>query len=386
MVRKVSAATGIITTVAGTPGISGNMFAHTGDGGPATEAALYYPMSVAVDELGNLYISEFAGGSIRMVSAKTGIISTVAAGASGGITYDGAGNLYVGTATFGNSIEKINLSTQAIVTIAGTGTAGYSGDGGPAASATFRSPAGVALDSAGNIYVADTGNSVIRMINASSGVITTVAGTAETANYGGDGGPATSAEMNWPMSVAVDGTGNLYIAERGNNVVRKVNVGSASIGFAAQTNAGTTDLVEGAKSVTVTNIGNQPLSLDGAIQVPADFPLDAANTCTTTATLPAGGECILAVDFAPQATGALAETLTITENSEYGTPSQVVSLTGVGAGAAVAAAPEFSIPGGTYQAAQTVTFKDNTPNVVIYYTTEGARLQRAPQCMRRQWL
>ena len=141
---------------------------------------------------------------------------------------------------------------------------------------------------------------------------------------------ATLAEMNWPMSVAVDAAGNLYIADRGNNIVRKVNVGSASIGFAAQTNVGTTDGVEGAKSVTITDIGNQPLSLTGAIQAPADFPLDAANTCTTTATLPAGGECILAVDFAPQATGALAETLTITENSEYGTPSQTVSLTGVG--------------------------------------------------------
>ena len=96
------------------------------------------------------------------------------------------------------------------------------------------------------------------MISASSGLITTVAGTAETASYGGDGGPATSAEMNWPMSVAVDGTGNLYIADRGNNIVRKVSGSLASLNFAAQTYVGATDGVEGAKMLTVTNVGTNP--------------------------------------------------------------------------------------------------------------------------------
>ena len=143
------------------PGISG-------DGGQATSAQLNNPVGVAVDAQGSLYIADYANNRVRKVS--------------GGI----------------------------ITTVAGTGTAGYSGDGGQATSAQLNFPVGVAVDAQGSLYIADSGNYRVRKV--SGGIITTVAGTG-TAGYSGDGGQATSAQLNVPFGVAVDAQGNLYIAD-----------------------------------------------------------------------------------------------------------------------------------------------------------------------------
>jgi sugar lactone lactonase YvrE len=217
---------GIITTIAG-GGTSG-----LGDGGQATSAKLFNPSSITIDAAGNLYI----GDQTRIRKVNTlGIITTVAGnGTSGfsgdggqatnaeinssfGITCDAAGNLY----TVDSYTRIRNINTAGIIsTIAGIGGGGYSGDGGQATNAELNSPYSVAFDAAGNLYIADAGNNRIRMINT-AGIITTVAGNG-TQSYSGDGGAATAAELNIPDGLVCDAAGNLFIADDGNNRIRKV--------------------------------------------------------------------------------------------------------------------------------------------------------------------
>jgi sugar lactone lactonase YvrE len=227
-IRKVS--NGVITTVAGN-----GTYGFSGDNGPATSAQLFNPQGVAVDSAGNLYIADTFNNRIRKVS--NGVITTVAgngtSGASGdnipattaqlnwpyGVAVDSAGNLYIAN-TYNNRVCKV--SNGIITTVAGTGTHGFSGDNGPATAAQLSWPDGVVVDSAGNLYIADTDNNRIRKV--SNGVITTVAGNG-TEGFSGDKGPATAAQLGWPYSVAVDSAGNLYIADTYNNHVRKVSNG-----------------------------------------------------------------------------------------------------------------------------------------------------------------
>jgi uncharacterized protein (TIGR03437 family) len=226
-------ANGVITTVAGTGAPD-----FGGDGGQATSAQLNGPMGVAVDSAGDLYVADFGNNRIRWVS--NGVITTVAGGGSSlgddgpatsaqlyypaGVAVGPAGNLYV--ADIGsNRIRKV--SNGVITTVAGSepccGYTGFSGDNGPAISAQLFSPQGVAVDAAGNLYIADTGNNRIRRV--SNGVITTVAGGGSSL---GDNGPATSAQLSGPSGVAVDSAGNVYIADYGNNRVRVLRpVGSS---------------------------------------------------------------------------------------------------------------------------------------------------------------
>jgi uncharacterized protein (TIGR03437 family) len=232
-VRKVST-NGTISNFAGTgaPGFSG-------DGGPATAAKLGLLFSVAVDNAGNVYIAG-QDSLIRKVSAA-GVISTVA-GSSGaslgdggpatqaelnqprGITVDAAGNLYIADTGF-NRIRKVTAS-GIITTVAGNGRSDYSGDGGPATSAALNTPSGVAVDAAGNIYIADTSNARIRKVTP-AGIITTVVGTGAF-GYSGDGSPAVNATIRTPMGVAIDASGSLYISDWGSGAIRKVTGGIIS--------------------------------------------------------------------------------------------------------------------------------------------------------------
>ena len=229
---------GIITTIAGT-GIQG----YSGDGGLATLAEITSPNDVAVDIYGNIYI--VADMRIRKISGNTGIITTVAGSATLGIGGDGGpatsaglsyassvavdtfGNLYIAE-TAVNIIRKVTASTGIITTIAGDGTGGYAGDGGQAILAKLGNPICVALDDFGNIYIADQGNMCIRKITVSTGIITTIAGNGVD-GYSGDGDQATLAELSHPISVAVDGLENIYITDSGNSRIRKITASTGII-------------------------------------------------------------------------------------------------------------------------------------------------------------
>ena len=232
LVHKVDVSTGNISIFAG----GGRLFGSRAEGA-AARAVQISPRGLAVDLLGNVYITESGYDRVYKVNAA-GIVSTVAGtgessyGGDGGaatsaqlhpddVAVDGAGNLYIAD-TRNLRIRKVDACTGNISTIAGTGTEGYGGDGGPATSAQLNTPTGVAVDASGNVYIADYSNYRIRKVDA-AGVISTVAGNGESV-YGGDGGPATSAQLDSPKGVAVDASGNIYIADQNNHRIRKVTM------------------------------------------------------------------------------------------------------------------------------------------------------------------
>jgi len=280
-VRKVSAS-GVITTIAGN-----GTYSFSGDGGPATAAQLYHPEGVAADTAANLYIAD--GNRLRKISASA-IITTIAGGGSAdpgdggpatsarlrllrGVTVDGAGNLYITEDTsywyiygfmreswiYDSRVRRVSPS-GVITTIAGGGKAGP-GDGGPATGAQFYSGAGVAVDGAGSLYITDGWHNRVRKVSA-SGIITTVAGNG-TEGFSGDGGPATSAQLDNPAGVAVDAPGNLYIADYANGRVRRVSASGiittvAGGGSASPGDGGTATgaRLYGPVSVAVDTAGN----------------------------------------------------------------------------------------------------------------------------------
>jgi len=283
-IRKIAGTN--ITTVAGNGGLS-----SSGDGGPATSAQLNTPLGVAVDGTGNIYIADSLNNTIRRVSAG-GTISTYAGnsvpGNSGdggaptsaqlnapeGVAVDAAGNLYIAD-TQNHKVRKI--SGGAINTFAGNGTAGFSGDGGAATAASLNEPFAVALDAAGNVYIAEFGNNRVRKVDT-KGIITTVAGNG-VSGYSGDGGAATGAQLNGPQSVAVDAAGNLYIADTANNRVRQVTPGgmigtiggNGLAGYAADGVPAVNTQVGNPTGVAVDAAGNLYVA-DGSARVRKIYP------------------------------------------------------------------------------------------------------------------
>lgn len=229
---------------------SGNIVAYAGDGalgfagdgGAATAAKLYQPAGMYMDAANNLFIADGFNHRVRKVDAA-GVITTVAGsgvmGSSGdgggalsaklnaaaGVGTDASGNIYIADKS-NHRIRKVDASGT-ISTLAGNDTAGYTGDGGTATAAKLNKPLSIKADAAGNLYVVDMGNNRIRKI-AADGTIATIAGTTAV-GYSGDGGPATAAAFTWPADVALDTAGNIYIADQGNNCIRKISKPSAAI-------------------------------------------------------------------------------------------------------------------------------------------------------------
>lgn len=240
VIREVVASSGVITTVAGN-GVPG----YSGDNAAAASGSLSHPKGVAVDPSGNIYIADTGNDVIRKVTATTGIITTVAGDGRAGyqgdggaavaarlnsphdVALDSSGNLFI--ADSGNSvIREVSTSSGVIITAAGNGIDGYSGDNGAASLTMLNNPRGIVADASGDIYIADTFKNVVRKVAASTGVIMTVAGHG-TLGYSGDGGPATSAALNTPYDVALDSSGNIYVADTNNDVVREVEASSGII-------------------------------------------------------------------------------------------------------------------------------------------------------------
>ena len=249
-VRLVNAQTGIITTIAGM-GLQGS----SGDSGLATAAQLSLPSNVALDSLGNLFIADQANNRIRQVNAQTGIITTVAGtgsqGCGGPTCFSGDGGaataaqlwrpwgvawlnvLYIAD-TENHRVRQVNLQTGIITTVAGTGLQGYSGDGGVATGAQLFTPLAIAVDTLGNLFIADTQNHRVRRVDFLTGIITTVAGNG-VGGFNGDGGPATASALWNPSGVAIDAGGNLLIVDQFNNRIRSVNAQTGIITTVAGT-------------------------------------------------------------------------------------------------------------------------------------------------------
>jgi sugar lactone lactonase YvrE len=286
-VRRVVLKTGLLETIAGS-GVCG----FAGDGGKATEARLKAPAEIAFDKSGNLYVADAGNNLVRRVDRKTGVITTVAGnrkpvytadgiatavaiGRPSGLVFDAKGRLLIAE-VFGSRIRRLDMGTgrtetvagmndlmfkpgpaletgfawansprtdgsgalyfsasgnnqvlrldpkgETLAAFAGTGNVGLRGDGGPAAQAILNQPAGLAVDGAGNVFIADTGNNVVRRVDAKTGIITRVAGTGDE-GFAGDGGPAAAAVLSDPIGLGLDGKGNLYVMDAQNYRIRKI--------------------------------------------------------------------------------------------------------------------------------------------------------------------
>jgi sugar lactone lactonase YvrE len=378
---------------------AGTTAGYSGDNGPATAAQLNGPVSVAVGPDGSVYIAETVSNAIRKVDVR-GIITTVAGGQTAGFSGDGglatgaqfnvlayasvdaAGNLYIADRN-NHRIREVVAASGVITTIAGTGAAGATGDGGPAVDATLDLPVAVVLDGHGNLYFSDDASCTIREINLSTGTINRVAGIAGTCADSGNGGLATSAGLNYPFGLAVDAAGNLYIVGVVGRVIRKVDAATglisttAAYGTTGSTGNGSiatvgelgyplglmvdptgvlyiSDLSDrqvrtisptasflnfgieplgqttASQTVKLSNIGNTPLSIS-VVSIPTNFAQTASGgTDCATGTVAPGSSCLLALVFAP-AFGAgpvNSGTVNVTDNVLLPASPQTISLSG----------------------------------------------------------
>ncbi|MEK7477699.1 MAG: IPT/TIG domain-containing protein, partial [Candidatus Coatesbacteria bacterium] len=376
-VRKVTAATGLISTVAGT-GVAG----YNSDAISATVAQLSSPFAASVDGAGNLYIADFGNFRIRKVTAATGQISTVAgtgakgfnsdgiaatAAQVGNVTYvavDGSGNLYIADNS-NYRIRKVTFSTGQISTVAGTGVGSYNGDGIAATSANLDNPGCVIVDGAGNLYITDNGPSHrLRKVTYSTGNISTLAGTG-VAGYNGDGIPATTARLQNPFGVALDGSGNLYVGDALNNRVRELTVPA---GLIVTTPAGTA----GAQDVAVTTCGGTATLVGGFVySAGAPTITTLGTTCGPVAggttgvvingTNLAGASAVTIGGAAATITGNSTTTVTVTTPAGTAGARDVVVTTCTGVAT--------SVGGFTYTAAPTITSLGTTCGPVAGGTT-----------------
>lgn len=417
-VRRVDASSSTITTVAGNGAYSWD---GTGDGGPATAASLT-ALGIAADSGSNIFLFDELPNKIRRVDALTGMISTLFSSyqppLSGGVTVDRSGNVYIATgaglvrvdfatgaadgvsgpsgmglaadgaghlyvaSSGGFQVVRFDASTGSSITVAGNGIKGVSGDGGPATSASLNFPMAVAVDLFGNLFIVDgrnfsdptdTGAQRVRRVDAVTGIITPVAGTG-TAGFSGDGGEAELAMLHDPTGVTIDGQGNLYIADSGNLRIRRVQT-TPSVAFS---NTALTFGQHGVNSssapqaLTIANTGMGTALIIDNVAVSGDF---ARSSSTCGATLSENQSCSVNLMYKPTTLGAHYGSLTVTDSAP-GTP-QVIGLFGVGTADFTLSMSNGSSASATVVAGQTAQY---TLNVLpqIFNGTVGLACSGAP--------
>jgi large repetitive protein len=336
VVREISAATGVITTIAGT-----HTAGFSGDGGAAVAAKLNQPFGLALDPAGNLFIADIGNNRVRVVCAAAGTLDgaacpargaivTVAGNGSAGATGDGgqaiaaelngpyavavdpAGNLFLADtqnnrvravcATASSSILGTHCTAAGIIsTVAGNGTGNFAGDGGAASAAEVNSPSGLAFDPAGDLYIADTQNYRIREVTAKSAIISTIAGNG-SADFGGDDGPATDAGIHGPYGIVLDNNGNLIVADFFDQRIRTIQTNLTQVSITLPVRQGyTSDPVP----VTVANIGTDDLALTSLVAGINTAIDPATTTCPNGGSLTVMQTCVVSVEFAPAKTPTL---------------------------------------------------------------------------------
>jgi sugar lactone lactonase YvrE len=448
-IRRIDAASGLMTTVVGT-GQAG----YSGDGSIATSAQLNSPAKVIVDAAGDLYIADTGNNVIRYVDAGSGNISTIAGTGTSAYTGDGGaataatlnrpqglavdlgGHVYV--ADTGNNVIRYFGKGGQISTFIGNGTAGFAGDGGNAHDAVLNAPQAVLLDGRGNVYIADTGNAVVRMVSTTnkvstiagsngmnanagdgglatsatlaspsdiaidaagdlyiaakdririidgSGGISTIAGSGGTGAYSGEGGVATNAVLPAPASnIIVDSAANVYVAETSDN--RLLEIASASprtVSFGRQT----PNTTGSSQRVLLLNVGNSPLQLS-AITIAGPFALQTTDptSCTPTSALAPGTSCSLTIDFSPTAVGTFNGSITLTDNALNNSAStQIIPLTGQGllintTTTTIKLSPTSPVYGQTTQAVATATVTGGVGATgSVTFTLNGVTIGNVP--------
>ena len=319
-IRKLTGATGLMSTVAGTGVACASATAACGDGGAATSAQLNQPQAVIVDTSCNLYIADTLDNRVRVVSSTTGLISTVigtggtcsstAGGCGDGsaamqatinkpraLAFDPANNLYLAEET-GQRIRQMNATTGVISTVAGTGTAcspatAACGDGGQAVNAYLAQPTGLVFDSAGNMYIGDQFDNRVREVSMATGVIATVAGNGN-GGTSGNGAAATAATMTGPSGLAIDRAGDLMIGAGGNYQVRKVSFGTFQPTAVQAASAVQNVLVKATAAETITSI-----SVPASTGSKQEFTVGTMTGCTLGSNTSSGTICTIPVTFTP---------------------------------------------------------------------------------------
>ncbi len=384
VVREVVFSTGNIQTVAGIGGNAG----YSGDAGFATQAQLHSPTGIFVDASDDIFIADTGNNVIREVvgtGVNTGKIYTVAgdfalgAGYSGdsnlatlaqlnapaGVYLDGFGNIFIAD-TVNNVIRKVTGGVGGrISTIAGDHAlgAGYSGDNGSPTAAQLNGPISVVVDPSGNVFIADTNNNVIREVPLGGATIQTIAGN-NVAGFSGDGGVPTSASLHTPTGIALDRLGGIYIADTANNRIRDasglVPIGAATLSTPSLTfNNQVITTTSASQPVMLSNTGSAPLSVFGiATTGTNNTSFGETNNCPSI--MAVNANCTINVTFTPQATGALTANLSISDSSA--SSPQLVSLTGTGVTPVVLSPTGVSFPlqiNGNPSTPQTITLMNN---------------------------